>query len=285
MIELRHDNLQFSFPDIHPDAKLQIQFQRTFRIPDDGKDYPLPPGFGDFPLEHVDDFAEKVPGSWLRHGGVMLPMYQSEALWIAFHGSYPFAVKIAAGKINAVTGNQWKNKLHREPQDYVVIPEQPWLDGFCFEEGFIRQVVAMPLGSGYSVEEQMTGSAEFGGLQLIACPMTRRAYEEYKDRHTRHQDVFPEDVLMSCCASALEMGLAPGGRMRQQIYDDPHSFDVWDKKTSGRCFVHIANSLIWRQITGNQPPTAPPTARMYNDAGLPWFEYYNESLRSLKGGK
>jgi hypothetical protein len=39
----------------------------------------------------------------------------------------------------------------------MVSPEQPWLDGFAIEKGVIRQFVAMPLGDGYSVEEQVTG--------------------------------------------------------------------------------------------------------------------------------
>lgn len=46
MIELRDDALVFSFPEVHPQARLSISFQRTLRIPDDGKDHPLPPGLG-----------------------------------------------------------------------------------------------------------------------------------------------------------------------------------------------------------------------------------------------
>ena len=168
MIELKHDSLIFSFSEVHPKAQLSINFQRTLRIPDDGKDYPLPPGLGQFPIKHVDDYSEKVPSLWIQHGGVMLPMYQSEALWLNFnseylheHGTpYPFAIKVATGKINAVTGNNWSDGLKRSPQDYMVSPEQPWLDGYCVEKGFIRQFVAMPLGAGYSAEEQITGEAE-----------------------------------------------------------------------------------------------------------------------------
>ena len=82
MIELTNSDLVFSFPEVHRFAELKIMFQRTLRIPDDGKVYELPPGMGAFPLFQVDDFAEKVPSSWVEHGGVMLPMYQSEAMWI-----------------------------------------------------------------------------------------------------------------------------------------------------------------------------------------------------------
>lgn len=140
MIELRDDTLVFSFPEVHADAVMIVEFQRTLRIPDDDRDYPLPPGLGTFPLRHVDDAAARVPQSWLRRGGVMLPMYQSEAMWLNFRSpqGYPFALKVGTGKINAVTGAQWADELKHRPQDYLSIPEQPWLDGYCVEKGLIR---------------------------------------------------------------------------------------------------------------------------------------------------
>jgi hypothetical protein len=32
MIELKHDSLKFSFSEVHPEAQLTIDFQRTLRI-------------------------------------------------------------------------------------------------------------------------------------------------------------------------------------------------------------------------------------------------------------
>ena len=139
---------------------LTIALQRTLRIPDDRRTYPLPAGLGAFPLRSVDDFPATAPASWRQRGGVVMPMDQSEAPWISFSARYPCAVKIAAGKINAVSGAAWTAELHREPQDDVVVPGQPWLDGFSVGEGLIRQSVTMPLGAGYSVEEQLTGRAD-----------------------------------------------------------------------------------------------------------------------------
>ena len=43
MIELKQDALVFSFPEIHKDAVLRVKFQRTLRIPDDDREYSLPP--------------------------------------------------------------------------------------------------------------------------------------------------------------------------------------------------------------------------------------------------
>ena len=40
--------------------------------------------------------------------------------------------------------------------------------------------------------------------------------------------------------------------------------------------MSIINSRQWRAITGELPPTSPPTAAQYAEAGLPWFDYYSE---------
>ncbi len=292
MIELKRDELVFRFPEVHRSASVRIDFQRTLRIPDDDRDYPLPPGLGRFPLAHVDDYAEQVPPAWIEHGGVMLPMYQAEAMWLNFTGTYdderqtpyPFALKIATGKINAVSGTRWEGGLHRRPrQDYVVIPGQPWLDGYCVEKGVIRQFVAMPLCAGYTAEEQVTGEAEHGGLQVMAIPMKAEVFERRFPRTTGRRAVYSisESSITYCMEPS--MGLAPGGRMKQEIEKDRFNAEDWDMEHSSRCFVHLCNSMVWRQITGSNPPTVPPTAKEYTDADMPWFDYYAEDSNPLKG--
>lgn len=311
MITLEGERLTIRFPQVHEDAKTEIQFQRTLRIPDDGKHYPLPPGFGPFQTKHVEDFARQVPKDWSERGGVMLPMYQAEAMWIAFRGwysGYPCAVKIAAGKINAVSGKPWKPELDAADRDYVVLPEQPWLDGFCVAEGVVRQFVAMPLGSGYSVEEQITGKAEHGGVQIIVYPMKRERYREVlrkreeERRRARGQDerryisrASGSGILFSlsghsqsevrACAAPRAMALAAGGRMKQHIYKDPHGIEAWDHAVSSRCFVTLVDAVQWVEITGEKPAAKPPTAEDYSAAGLPWFDYYAADLEALGGAQ
>ena len=281
MIELHGSDLRFRFPDVHEDASCAISFLRTLRIPDDNRSYPLPPGLSQFPLDHVDDYAERVPEEWGRHGGVFLPMHQAEAMWINFESDYPMAVKVAAGKINAVTGEAWSNALSDEPsQDYLVLPDQPWLDGFYAGEGLIRQFVAMPLGEGFTAEEQLTGAAEHGGIQFVVYPMKASVYERLRSRRRFAREA---DYLVCAMESAVpSMGLAPGGLMEQDIYKDEHGIETWDASTRSRCFVHLLNSLQYLQLTGREPPTRPPTATEYTEAGLPWFEYYAADRKALK---
>lgn len=297
MPTLENDRLVFRFPHIEENASFSIDFQRTLRIPDSDETYSLPPGLGSFPLRHVEDHAERLPAATTDRGGVILPMWQAEAMWLNFHNDgpdwdldFPVAIKIAAGKINAVTGEGWRTGLHRAPQDYVVSPEQPWLDGFAIEKGVIRQFVAMPLGDGYSVEEQLTGEAEWGGLQISVVPLKaniwqakRRAWKK-EQRSLRVHAAGTMMESMVCHSMAAPMALAAGGRMRQVIHPDPFKIEDWDIAAADRVFVTLQHAKDWKAITGEAALNEPPTAKAYSDAGLPWFEYYGKDQTALPGG-
>lgn len=307
-VQVQGDTLQI--------GDLSVTFHRTLRIPDDGHEYPLPPSLGAFPLHRVDDFRERVPASWLEHGGVFLPMYQREAMWLSFSsGRYwrPQALKIAVGMVDAISGQPWSEQLDGEEQDYLVVPEQPWLDGINAGDGFIKQFVAMPLGMGYTVEGQVSGEEKFGGVQLLVFdPKEGKFTEPQFDRRLRRggmsaqmtnaayamdasfemagmADVAfasagPEPMLRSLPKSA-EMGLGAGGRMRQQIYPDTHGVDTWDLERFGRVYVHLVNSMMYREITGLEPPATPVSAQTYASHGYPWFDLYDEDLGDVQKSK
>jgi hypothetical protein len=284
MIELCHDILRLSCPEVHEDAVCDISFQRTLRVPDDNEAYPLPAGLGAFPLEYTARYADRAPKAWSAAPGVFLPMYQSEAMWMSFgavrsESHYPFALKIAAGEINAVSGNAMAEGLSRREQDYIVLPDQPWLDGFCIHEGYIRQFIAMRLGEGYTAEEQLTGRAEHGGVRFMAYPMKRERYEELERVELDMPDL--DMCVMSCQSES--MGLAPGGVMEQAIYQDSYGPDAWDLAHGVACTLHIANSRDYLRITGRCPPTLPATEEQYREAGIPWFKYYNADANVLRG--
>lgn len=258
-----------------------LSFQRTLRIPDDGSVYPLPPGLGQFPIRRVRDYETRVPESWRRRGGVFLPIYQREAMWLCFDAPdwRPCAVQVAAGTVNTLSGRRWSRRLTGRPQNYLVCPDQPWLDGIKAGEGFIRQFVAMPLGMGYTVEGQITGREEFGGLQVMVVEPKPGRFPDRPPVEQRRGT----DELFCCCESAgLEMGLGAGGRMRQKIYPDAYGIDTWDPSNTGRVFVHLANSMMYREITGEEPPATPVSARTYAEHGLPWFDLYDEHRADIE---
>ena len=295
-IQVRNDTLML--------GDVAVRFMRTLRIPDDGRTYPLPPGLGTFPVRRVDDYLDQVPEDWQEHGGVFLPMYQREAMWLAFSCSVPHALKVGVGKVCALTGERWTRALVKKPQNYLVVPTQPWLDGISVGGGRIRQFVAMPLGMGYTVEGQVTGEERFGGIQLEAIAPKAGRFPPVDTTKRCMEQGAPAGMAMgappppacapmpAACApmpaqerkrKSGAMGLGAGGRMKQKIYPDPHGIDSWDTDDRSRVYVHIVNSELWREITGEQPPNTPVTAREYEKHGYPWFDLYDETAGTLAG--
>lgn len=275
---------------IHPDRiqigeRFSISFQRTLRLPEDGQIYPLPPSLGNFPLRRVEDYADKLLSAWAERGGAFFPIYQREALWLSFEAASwkPNAVKIGVGRINALTGAAWDEKLHSNPQDYLVCPNQPWLDGVVIGEGVIRQFVAMPLDEGYTIEAQLTGEEQFGGMQILVLDPKPGIFPDQPPPETLTRgEVLPLSAqLVVKQAPQAEMGLAAGGKMTQKVYPDPYGLSTWDENLSGKVEIHLVNSQVYLAITGEAPPPSPVSAKTYTEYGFPWFELYDEHLAAL----
>jgi hypothetical protein len=316
MISIENDALKVAFPDIDESQSLHISFQRTLRIPNDGQIYPLPPGLGNFPLRHIEDVALGDLEHRKDRGGVIMPMFQTDALWLNFRyvhdysvkarqrrntgvGGFdvvttgrpyraysevdlPLAIKVGAGKINALTGQQWSPGLQSDPQNYLVTPDQPWLDGFNTGEDQIRQFIATPLGEGQSVEEQLDPTSDVGGLQLEIFPMRKAFF-----RRLRAQNATVEEPLMcfsmASVSASKEMSLGLGGAIHQEIYEDEYGPDVWDLERGQRCFIMIANAQQWMSLTGEAPPLPPLSVEDYKRAGLPWFDHYDGDRKAIEG--
>ncbi|KAK1984817.1 integral membrane protein [Colletotrichum cereale] len=174
---------------------LTIRLNRTIRVPDNRDTNDLPPSMGTFPLFKVRDYARRMPEDMAKKGGIFFPMYQREAMWISFSSRAPFAIKLYVGGVNAVSGfPMTENDKTREKrlkmlssghqlQDYIVLPEQNWLDGIVSEDGKIRQFVAQPKGSGFSVEAQVTGDEKVGGIQIELIPIKKNLPAEFDVRY------------------------------------------------------------------------------------------------------
>lgn len=140
-----------------------IDFHRTWRVSDDGNTNSLPPSVGVFPIEK------------LENGNFAIPMYQAEAMWINFSQAKkdsPYAIKVSTGDVCALTGSKHTPGLSQTPQNYMVCPPQPWIDGVVDHESAdtVRQFVAMPILSHTTVEQQMVKTGEIdkvsGGLTI-----------------------------------------------------------------------------------------------------------------------
>jgi hypothetical protein len=256
--------------------RFALTLHRTLRIPDDGRLYPLPPGLGTFPIRRVTDYSDRAPRAWNR-AGAFIPMYQREALWLAFHGAAwkPHAVKVAVGGVNALTGEPDSPDLRPRPQNYLVAPVQPWLDGIKTGRGSVRQFVAMPLGQGYTVEAALTGEERVGGIQVTVFEPRPGIFPDAAPP----ESAAPSGPMRS---TSPGMGLGAGGAMRQKIYPDPYGVETWDPEEVGVVVVHIVDSRRYRDLTGEAPPPSPVDAATYTASGLPWFDLYDEGREDIQ---
>ncbi|WP_105969914.1 hypothetical protein [Streptomyces geranii] len=285
---------------------VSVRFVRTLRLPETGT-HPLPPGLGEFPVRRVADYADTVPEAWRARGGVLLPVYLREAMWLSFAGtSQPAALQVGVGKVCAVSGKPWSDRLSRKPQNYVVLPRQPWLDGINSGKGTVRQFVAVPLGLGATVEGQVTGEEVWGGVQLQSFPLTDGELAKWREEErlrTERMRAAPVQsggyggampaAPMAVGAppapsgaagpqrSGAAMGLGVGGSMRQEVYQDDRPLKHWAERPGGRVFVHLVTPPEWRRITGEAPPPSPVDRAAYTRAGLPWFDYFDEDAADL----
>ncbi|WP_171114887.1 MULTISPECIES: hypothetical protein [Streptomyces] len=274
-----------------------VRFIRTLRLPETGT-HPLPPGLGEFPIRRVADHADTVPEQWLARGGVMLPVYLREAMWLSFAGTTePAALQVGVGKVCAVSGRPWSDRLARDPQNYVVLPRQPWLDGINSGKGTVRQFVAVPLGLGATVEGQVTGEEVWGGVQLQSFPLNDAALAAWREEERRRAErsrampLAPPSYGAAMAApaaapgraprAAAAMGLGVGGSMRQEVYRDDRPLTDWAERPAGRVFVHLVTPPEWRRITGEAPPPSPVDRAAYTRAGLPWYDYYDQEAEDL----
>jgi hypothetical protein len=262
---------------LHIGERFSVSFQRTLRLPDDGTTYPLPPGLGLFPMHRVEDFRGRATDLMMEYGGVFIPMYQREAMWLGFNaaGWKPSAVKVGVGKVNAISGDAWDYQLRAEPQDYIICPDQLWLDGINAGSGYIRQFVAMPLGLGYTIEAQVTGEEVWGGVQIVVFEPKPGKFPDTPPAKPE-VDLQTYEMMSPQTETGEQMGLGVGGRMTQKIYPDPYGVESWDQNNFGSVFVHIVNSKQYYNLTGRLPPPTPVSAKTYVEFGLPWFELYDE---------
>ena len=276
-----------------------VRFVRTLRLPETGT-HPLPPGLGEFPVRRVTDYPDTVPEEWRARGGVMLPVYLREAMWLSFGGTAgPPRCRSGVGKVCAVSGEPWSDRLSRKPQNYVVLPRQPWLDGINSGKGTVRQFVAVPLGPGRDRGGPGHGRGDLGRRTAPDVPAVRRGLAEWleAERHRAELErVRPRRrglrrgrthgggrtaALRGLRGAAAAMGLGVGGSMRQEVYRDDRPFGDWAEQPAGRVFVHLVTPPEWRRITGEAPPPSPVDRAAYTRAGLPWFDYYDQEAGDL----
>ena len=172
----------------------------------------------------------------------------------------------------------------------------------------------MPLGKGYTIEEQVTDEAKFGGIQIgvfdastgslsrsrpegsrtaVEGTCSSRGGRETAGRISegRAGQFMPSTGQEPFQALATPREQRPwrmtsrwasaGGSIRQQILKISDGHHTGDQESFVRLRIRIVSTAMFKRITGRAAPPTPVSAEHYTKAGLPWFGFYNDSMPSL----
>jgi len=150
--------------------------------------------------------------------------------------------------------------------------------------------------------EQLAKDSEAGGFAIEVFPM--RADRYFPDFVESELENLMHDVLTNllgigwegesqvllcrsatamCCESSGGFGLGSGGKIQQEIFADAHEIDARSFHYAIHLCVHTCNAMMWRKVTGENPPHPPLTAREYTRHRIPWFDYCRDDLLVLSG--
>lgn len=255
---------------------LRVSIQRTLRVHDRDPEVisALPVSLGCLPLAWAVEYPAALT-DW--QGDLFVPMHEREAIWLGFSAPdwHPCALRVGVGGFDAVSGLALTKGLMAEPQNYLVCPPQPWLDGVNAGHGHVRQFVALPLGSGLTIEGQLSGREHIGAIQLVLHEATPGRFPDQEPS----VDDRPEPLSLPQAGRAI--GLAPGGQIRQRIYRDPYGLKTWQAEPSASITIHLLDSKAYEFVTGMPAPPPPIDEQTYRDRGLPWLDLDDDALPAL----
>lgn len=262
-----------------------IKFEHPRRPPDDAKFYVFSPGLEELPLRPATDFPDTLPASWLKQTDFLMPMNASDPFLIRFISNYPFAVKLAAGNLDAVTGGPQLAGLQKEPRNYLVVSGESTVKGVQ-ERSFV-----LPLDAGCEVNEQFFPDQKIGRIHLQICPLRVESYFGEEVAHSipptlreyfawfvygpslraRWAEIKRMDEKQRSEPLTDEFGAIVLNRKYEDELDwryirelgDLREVADWDQARSKRCCVHVCNSSVWRRITSTNPPQARLSAECY----------------------
>ena len=256
--------------------KLTVNFQQRPGPPNDAKLYVFSAGLVDVPLCPAANFPDKLPASWLAETDFLALMNASEPFLIGFTANYPFAVKLAVGSLDAVTGESALVSLQKEPPNYLVVSGESTVDGIK-QRSFV-----LPLEAGCATNEQFFAGQKIGVIDVQMWPLCVESYFSEEVAHSI-PPTLREFFAWFVYGPSIEAKWTEIDRRDEKSRDDPLTDETeaivlntkyedeldwryirelgdlrevadWDQTRSNRCCVHVCNPSVWQQITGTSPP-------------------------------
>lgn len=141
---------------IHND--FQITVHKTQLVEVNDKVHKLPPDLGTVKGYKVADYF--CPPTWSKDG-YFITLEENQAIYFDFQDNEQCACLPFIQKVNPITLEQInieKGLSKEHMQNYLVCPDQKWLDGYCNESGVVYQFLITKEGLGFAVSENVLPS-------------------------------------------------------------------------------------------------------------------------------
>lgn len=173
-----------------------------------------------------------------------------DAFWLGFEADegLSFAVTIDLDGRNAVTGRQgWSDALEYEPNNFLLVPDQPWFDSIVGSGGTFAQLIPR-FDAGASPTDLASGAE----IRLVIYPITTDAFQT----PLAQQPEGPVPLYSrERGASQTEETTHPWrARSLRSDFKPPHP--------CAKLTFHIVEPRLFETLTGEQLP-----AGMFDDVG------------------
>lgn len=129
-----------------------VSLRHTKKIKIDPNSHTLPPDWGPFKEFKVADY--NCPEEWSSNG-YFVPAEEGMPLWIDLRSNPQCACILSVQRFNPISNEpaNLEKGLTKDPkQNYMVLPNQRWIDGYT-HDGKVYQFIVTKAGEGLSVNE------------------------------------------------------------------------------------------------------------------------------------
>ncbi len=286
MFELDPEYLSVRDDAWHPEAIAGVRFQRALRLPAGREPYDSVRSDAFHVPRALNDHFEGLDFEWLlRSNQHIICLTSSEAVTLEFATphTYPFAVKVAIGTIDALSGARAGGTLGLLPQDYLALPCQNRIDSWCDGAGATHDFAAPAPGPLDANGAPQPADDESDCISITFVPMKpdvfqRRCTEidlnagrqvygapDFAERFTETH------MLNARMRYELEKGETWDAGM---VYPDPFDADDWDADRAATVAVTMVGPQAWQALTGEAADPPLFSRDIYDQAGVPWEDRY-----------
>lgn len=265
-----------SFPEVHPNAILLVDFHRTLRTPEDGRIHRCPHTGNGLALCDAKHLT-----NWNKPNCFFHRLLQSEAVRIRFcsPNGYSFAVRIIVNGRCAITGNPVAEEdpsgflPDSEVQNYLAVTDRTILDGCLDAEGMFHQIIPRMLGDSVTLGKPKDYLSDSTHINIQVVPLRGDAEAAVAKRPL----VFNIWESVNLSEPAFDnAGSARAGSPQFAVRSDSLSLDEYDFSACETFALFLLNTHEWSDLEGKKPWIKPMPVDYFDTLGNHWSYGYSE---------